>query len=130
MYLNGLGQIYKAQFETTGAADDLDAAIQALRAAVAATPDGHPSRAGYLLNLGTALTKRFQRLGNSASGPAAVAALRTAASVAAGAPLVRARAGRAAARLAAHLGQLDEADAAWSHVFEVMPLVADRGLDE
>ncbi|MFF5234398.1 CHAT domain-containing protein [Dactylosporangium sp. NPDC000521] len=130
MYLNGLGNLLKTQFEATGAAADLDEAIRTLRRAVEATPDGHPARAGFLLNLGTALTKRFERLGDRASGPRAVAVLRTAAAVAASAPLVRARAGQAAARLAADLGRLDEAEAAWDQVFEVLPLVADRGLDD
>ena len=60
MYLSNLGIALLARFERTGDQADLDAAVGNLRAAVAATPAGHPNRAAYLSNLGNALQTRFE----------------------------------------------------------------------
>ena len=60
MYLSNLGTALQARFERTGAAADLDAAIDHLREAVQATPADHPNRAMRLSNLGNALQARFE----------------------------------------------------------------------
>ena len=61
-----------------GRQGDLDAAIDNLRAAVAAIPPGHPNRAMCLSNLGNALRVRFERTGDQADLDAAVEAGRAA----------------------------------------------------
>ncbi|MFD4913057.1 CHAT domain-containing protein [Streptomyces virginiae] len=60
---------------------DLDAAIDAGREAVEATPTDHPDRAGLLSNLGYSLGARFARLGVVADLDAAIDAAREAADV-------------------------------------------------
>ncbi|WP_239341578.1 CHAT domain-containing protein, partial [Frankia sp. CiP3] len=82
--LSNLGAALRIRFERTGAQADLDDAVDAVdacRAAVAATPTDHPNRAMYLFNLGNALQTRFERTGELAdlddavdAGRAAVAA--------------------------------------------------------
>lgn len=47
--------IMQARFERVGDLSDLNAAIEAGRAAVTATPTDHPNQAMYLSNLGTTL---------------------------------------------------------------------------
>ena len=68
----------EARFERTGDLADLDAAIDLLRQAVAASPADHPDRARYLSNLGVALRARFERTGDRADLDAAVDAGRQA----------------------------------------------------
>ena len=52
--------------EGTGDAVGLDAGIDALEQAVAATPPGYPDLRTYLSNLGSSMVTRFQREGNTA----------------------------------------------------------------
>jgi tetratricopeptide (TPR) repeat protein len=56
----------------------IDRAIGLVERALAATPPGHPDRAGHLLNLCGARRARFERLGDRADADAAVAAGRQA----------------------------------------------------
>ncbi len=76
--LTNLGIILQTRFERTGVLADLDAAIEAEHAAVAATPPGHPDRPGYLSNLGDALRARFEHTGVLADLEAAIEAGRAA----------------------------------------------------
>ena len=62
----GLGLRLLVQYRRTGNLQTLDAAILALRDAVAATPSSDPNLSLCLTSLGTALTSRFDRTGNSA----------------------------------------------------------------
>jgi predicted metal-dependent phosphoesterase TrpH len=62
----------------TGDRAALNEAIDLLRQAVAASPAGHPDRAGRLSNLGTALQARFERTGERADLDAAIDLLRQA----------------------------------------------------
>src|SRR5207247_131779 len=64
--------------ERTGDRADLDAAIDAGRQAVAATPADHPARAMHLSNLGLGLQVRFKRAGDRADLDAAIDAGRQA----------------------------------------------------
>jgi protein involved in temperature-dependent protein secretion len=66
--------------ETLRAGDgaDLDAAIDAGRQAVAASPADHPGQAGRLSNLGAALGTRFEQTGDRADLDAAIDLLRQA----------------------------------------------------
>jgi tetratricopeptide (TPR) repeat protein len=66
------------RFEQTGNSADQDAAIDASRQAVAATPAGHPDRAAMLSALSVALQARFERTGNRADLDAAIDASRQA----------------------------------------------------
>ena len=63
---------------STGDREALDAAIDLLRQAVAASPADHPGRAAMLSNLGAALQTRFERAGDGADLDAAVDLLRQA----------------------------------------------------
>jgi hypothetical protein len=56
----------------TGDRAALDAAIDLLQQAVAASPTDHPGRAGYLSNLGVALRSRFERTRDRADLDAAI----------------------------------------------------------
>jgi hypothetical protein len=60
------------RFEQTGDRADLDAAIDASRQAVAATPAGHPNRAAMLAARGYALSRRFDRTGDRVDLDAAI----------------------------------------------------------
>jgi hypothetical protein len=62
----------------TGDRAALNAAIDLLRQALAATPTDHPDRAGYLSNLGGALQTRFERTGAQTDLDAAIDAGRAA----------------------------------------------------
>jgi len=57
---------------------DLEAAIAPSEALVEATPKGHPARAGWLRNLGSQLSSRYQRTGNLQNLEAAIARLESA----------------------------------------------------
>lgn len=65
-------------YERTGRLDLLNAAIELLRDAVAATPPGHPHRLLYLSTLGSALQIRFERIGQAADLEEAITAGRDA----------------------------------------------------
>jgi hypothetical protein len=70
---DGLGRLATAllcRFERTGSAGDLDEAVAAGRAALAATPVDHPTRGGRSAWVGAALRLRSARTGTRApSGP-------------------------------------------------------------
>jgi len=77
-YLSNLSLVLRLRFERTGALADLDAAVEASRAAADATPAADPSRRGYLSNLGAVLGSRFERTGALADLDAAIEAARAA----------------------------------------------------
>jgi tetratricopeptide (TPR) repeat protein len=70
--LSNLGAAMRARFDYSGAVEDLDAAIQLGRQAVAATDEDHPGRAMYLSNLGAALLARSEHSGPPADLDAAI----------------------------------------------------------
>lgn len=80
----------RERFRRTSEKTDLDALLEASRAAVTATPPDHPDSARYLYNLGLALNTCFDHTGASADLAAAVDTLARAADVAAAAPSMRA----------------------------------------
>jgi hypothetical protein len=80
------------RFERAGAAADLDAAVEAGQAAVAAAPPGHPDLPASLSNLALALESRSDRAGSAADLDAAVEFARTAVSFTAEDDPLRARA--------------------------------------
>ncbi len=71
----------EARSERIGPFADADAAVQAARAVIEATPRDHPGRATMLSNLGTALRFRFERTGSFADLDEAVHAARAAVEV-------------------------------------------------
>jgi hypothetical protein len=73
-----LGVVLQARFERTGSGVDLNEAIEALRAAVGATPADHPDRGAFLSNLGVALGRRSERTGSGVDLDEAVEAGRAA----------------------------------------------------
>ena len=76
--LSNLGVALRRRFEWTGALADLEAAIEAGRAAVGAAPPDDSDRAGRLSNLGVALRRRFEWTGALADLEAAIEAGRAA----------------------------------------------------
>jgi tetratricopeptide (TPR) repeat protein len=83
-HLSNLGIALRVLFGRTGELAALTEAVDVGRAAVAATPTGHPDQAGVLNNLGGALQTLFERTGELAAlteavdvGRAAVAATPT-----------------------------------------------------
>jgi len=52
------------RYERTGQLQDLEAGIALSEAAIEATPEGHPDRAGCLNNLGNRLSSRYRRTGD------------------------------------------------------------------
>ncbi|MGB9227960.1 hypothetical protein, partial [Mycobacterium sp.] len=82
LYLANLNAYLQTRFERTGALADLDAAIEAGRAAVAAAPAGHRDRVASLVNLSNSLQLRFERAGTLADLDEAIEARRTAAAAA------------------------------------------------
>lgn len=60
---HGLGMALFRRFELTGRTADLDEAVEIGRAALAATPIDHPSRAGKAAWVGAALRRRFEHSG-------------------------------------------------------------------
>jgi len=66
------------EYEQTGHSEALDVAVAAFRAAVAATPPGHPDLAARLSNLGASLYTRFERTGHDVDLDAAIDAGRQA----------------------------------------------------
>jgi tetratricopeptide (TPR) repeat protein len=72
--LSNLGMALQARFERNGVLADLDAAVDASRAAADAAAAGHPGRAGMLANLGIGLRLRFERSGVAEDLDEAVAA--------------------------------------------------------
>jgi CHAT domain len=72
--LSNLGIGLRDRYEQTCVPTDLDAAIEAGRAAVEAIPASHPERAKILENLGISLQIRFERTGALADADAAVTA--------------------------------------------------------
>jgi hypothetical protein len=61
----------RIRFDRTGDVADLEAAVDAGRRAVDATPPGHLNLAGYLLNLAGSLAARFEWAGDIADLDAA-----------------------------------------------------------
>ena len=72
--LSGLCDALRLRSERTGSAADLDAAVEAGRAAVAAAPDSDPRRARMLGNLSIALRRRAEQTGSLPDLDAAVGA--------------------------------------------------------
>ena len=70
--LANLGGALLARFDRYGELSDLDAAIEASQAAVAATPVGHPDRGAMLASLGKELYRRSYRTGDLRDLDAAV----------------------------------------------------------
>ena len=68
MYLSNLGSALQLRYGRTGTPADLDAAIDAGEAAVAAAPASDTDRPAYMNILGIALQIRFGRTG-VAAGP-------------------------------------------------------------
>src|SRR5215467_8987469 len=66
------GAILLQETLSTGDQAALNAAIDLLRQAVAASPADYPGRAGLLSNLGTALQTRFEWTGDRADMDAAI----------------------------------------------------------
>jgi hypothetical protein len=128
MYLSGLGNALGNRGERTGGEADLDAAVAAHRAAVEATPPGHPARAMYLSNLGVALGNRFERTGSLADLDAVVDAGRDAAMVEAASPLIRVSAARGWGHAAAVGGRWQEAVAGFEAAVGLLGRVAPRSL--
>ncbi|MBB4934416.1 hypothetical protein F4561_005236 [Lipingzhangella halophila] len=81
VYLSNLGTALQTRFERTGALEDLDQAITALRGAVQVIPEDHPDRAASLSNLGNTLRVRFERTGALEDLDQAITALRGAVQV-------------------------------------------------
>ncbi|MET7424246.1 CHAT domain-containing tetratricopeptide repeat protein [Dactylosporangium sp. NPDC005555] len=78
--LHGLGGVLWARFEATGAPADRDEAIELVRRAVAAAPDG-PDAVRFRLEAGSALRRRFAATGRVADLDEAVECVRGAARV-------------------------------------------------
>jgi tetratricopeptide (TPR) repeat protein len=76
--MSNLGTSLAIRFEHSRALADLDAAIQAIQAAVAATPDGHPNQDERLSNLGRVLVTRFEHTRALADLDAAIQAIQAA----------------------------------------------------
>jgi len=55
---------YRDHFQRLGNLDDLESALKYFRAAVDATPPGHPDLAGWLQGLAVSYRDHFQKLGN------------------------------------------------------------------
>jgi hypothetical protein len=66
MWLSNLGVALRVRFERTGQLTDLESAIEAGRAAVAALPDGHPDQAAALSDLGGTLLESYLSTGSVA----------------------------------------------------------------
>ncbi|KAF7372930.1 hypothetical protein MSAN_00499700 [Mycena sanguinolenta] len=62
--LNALGDSLLCRFERLGDLHDLSQSILRFQAAVALTPDGHPSKPSWLNNLGNSLLSRFKQVGD------------------------------------------------------------------
>jgi hypothetical protein len=63
--LQSLAVSYSDRYYRLGNIDDLEAALENSKAAVALTPEGHPDLAGWFQSLAVSLTHRYQRLGNT-----------------------------------------------------------------
>ncbi|MFD7507761.1 CHAT domain-containing protein [Streptomyces sp. NPDC059853] len=60
--LNGLGKCLWSRYERFGSREDIDRAVDTLRAAVAAVPDGHPMLGIFRANLSGALQTRWKAI--------------------------------------------------------------------
>jgi tetratricopeptide (TPR) repeat protein len=127
-YLSNLGSALQARFERTGRLADLDQAIQAAQDAIAATPTDHPDRAAMLSNLGVALQTRFERTGGLVDLDHAQVAYTAALEHPTAAALLRARAGRTAATIAADTGDWATAHTHLGTVIDLLPTLTDHAL--
>ena len=59
--MNNLGHLYSTQYNHTRNLEDLQIAINYAEIAEKATPEGHPNRARWLLNLGNYFYRRYNR---------------------------------------------------------------------
>ncbi|MEU2167926.1 CHAT domain-containing protein [Micromonospora chersina] len=127
--LSNLSLALLYRFAVKDQAADLEQAEAHARKAVSLSTSEHPHRAVYLNNLGLCYLQRAALGGDGAVRQQAIAAFREATAVATAPAVIRARAGREWALVAASGGDLAAASTAWDKVFELLPLVMDRGLD-
>ena len=128
--LSNLGIALRTRFEHTRDITDLDTAVDVGRRAVAANPPEPPQRAMHLFNLGTALRTRFEHAGTTGDLREAAGAWSQAA-VSAGAPIsVRLHAARACAQATVELDGPVAALGVYSGAFELLPLLAWRGISD
>jgi hypothetical protein len=137
-----LGWAWRTWFDAAG--DDepmadygpLGRAAAAFRRAAAALPPGHPRRAKYQAGLGSVLRRRFECTGDEPTARAAIAASTAAAQAPAAStaaaqapaasPRIRARAAADWGRVAALLGDADEAAAGFAAVVGLLDQVAGQ----
>jgi tetratricopeptide (TPR) repeat protein len=133
-YLISLGHAWLDRFDASGEDRALAAAVGYLRQAVAAVPAGHPRRAEYLGWLGGALRSKAERSGATAAAPGheaareAIAASRSAATIATAPAVIRALAARDWGQVAASMGDAAEAVTGLSAAVNLLDRVAWHGL--
>ncbi len=128
MELTELGKILLRRFHRNGMLGDLDAALAAGHEAVATTPAGHPNRAETLSNLGYALRARFEWTGTPEDLQEAASCWLEAVETEAATPLLRVRAGMAAANLLAQSGDVKQAAQLAEAAVRLLPQVPPRRL--
>jgi hypothetical protein len=127
-----LGWAWRTWFDAAG--DDepmadhgpLGRAAAAFRRAAAALPPGHPRHAEYQAGLGSVLRRRFECTGDEPTARAAIAASTAAAHAPAACPRIRARAAADWGRVAARLGDADEAAAGFATAVGLLGQVAGQ----
>ena len=123
-YLSNLGAALSAR----GGADDLDEAVEAGREAVAMLGPHDPLGATVGANLGLALRRRYECVGDPADLEAVLVAYRTAARVVTAAPLPRAIAAREWGDAAAEFESHEEALDGYTAALDLLGQVTDRRL--
>jgi hypothetical protein len=127
-----LGWAWRTWFDAAG--DDepmaesgpLGRAAAAFRRAAAALPPGHPRHAEYQAGLASVLRRQFEATGDEPAARAAIAASTAAALAPAACPRIRARAAADWGRVAARLGDSDEAAAGFAAAVGLLGQVAGQ----
>ncbi|MGI5484514.1 CHAT domain-containing protein [Streptomyces lavendofoliae] len=127
--LRGLGRSLRRYAAHFGAPGALTEAVDALRAAEALLPEGHPERTGTLTELGFALVDRAEATGAPGDRVAALRAMSDASLVSSAPARSRARAAAAAGHLAAASGDFAGSLEHFALALGQLELTAWRGLE-
>ena len=127
--LASLGASLQTRFEQTRSLHDLDRAVDALSAAVAACRTYESDRVAYLSNLGRALQIRFDVTADAVARDGALAAWREAATMASAPAWIRVQAAAGWGHLAADGRLTNEAAAGFAVAVDLLPLLAWHGVD-
>ncbi|GAB3842111.1 tetratricopeptide repeat protein [Dactylosporangium cerinum] len=127
--LANLGIAMATRYTRGGAPADLEDAVATCQAAADAAAADDPARAGYLANLGRSLRQRHARTGSTADLDRALSVFREALRHPTAPPMIRARAGREGAAVAAERGDWTSAELVFDDILAVLPMLVDHGLD-